>query len=81
MILSRTPSLYARAYDRGRCEARLDSARLAEAQIYERPNMSRMTQEAFGVGIETVLRLAGRKDVLVTSQPTVDGAAYSIRLQ
>lgn len=80
MILSRTSAFYSRAYDRGRLVARLESAQRGECQIHGRPGMSRMTREAFGMGIETVLRIAGRQGVRVTATATEDGAHFALRL-
>lgn len=78
LILSRAAATYSRAYDRGRLEARVDSERRAQCQIHERPGMSRMTREAFGIGVETVLRLGGRGTAHVAGKATPDGAVYTI---
>ena len=79
LILSRTAAAYSRAYDRGRLSVRVDGSSRGECQIHERPGMSRMTREAFGVGVETVLRVGGRGNARVTSRPTADGAVYTVR--
>lgn len=79
MILARTAAVYSRAYDRGELRVQVLSDGLAECEIRGRPGISRMTREAFGVGIETVLRVGGRGNAQVTSRSTPDGASYVIR--
>jgi len=79
LLLSRTRAAYARAYDRGRLALSVDGEARATAEIVGRPKMSRMTREAFAVGVQTMLELGGRKHVRVVGRATEDGAHYTIR--
>lgn len=75
-LLGRAPIIYARTYDQGRLEVAFPSSGRMEAAIHGRPGMSSLAVDAFGVGVDRVLTLAGRKDVKLVSSKLPDGASY-----
>ncbi len=76
MVLSRAPSLYAQTYDRGKLEMRIVAPGHAELQIRGRPGMSELARDGFAVGLETTLRVTGRRGAEVRGSAHRDGADY-----
>jgi hypothetical protein len=75
-LVSRTPTIFARSYNRGRLQAAIPTQGRAEIILVAWPNAPEWPLRATRIGVETVLRLAGRKSVRVTYDRTDDGAAY-----
>lgn len=75
-LVSRTQSIFARSYNRGRLEACVPTKGRGEITLHDWPNAPEWPIRATRIGIETVLRLAGRNDVRVTSKRTPTGAEY-----
>jgi hypothetical protein len=80
-LISRTPVLFARAYNRGKLEARIPTPGRAEVTLSEWPNTPEWTLRATRIGIETVLRVAGRKNVRTVSERRPQGAAFAVTWQ
>lgn len=75
-LVSRTPSVFARSYNRGRLVAEIPRPGRGEITLLDWPNVPPWPQRATRIGIATVLRLAGRNDVRVDLAPTATGARY-----
>lgn len=76
-LLSRAPILYAKWRNIGRLEAKVDEER-TELMVTEWPGMSERDIRSLRITIETVLRVAGRRQIKVEAQPTPDGATYRV---
>jgi hypothetical protein len=75
-LISRTPVIFARSYNRGRLSAQIPVAGRAEVTLSEWPEAPDWPLRATRIGVETVLRLAGRKDVRVAAERQPDGASF-----
>jgi hypothetical protein len=75
-LISRTPVIFSRSYNRGKLEARIPEPGRGEITLSEWPETPAWPVRATRIGVETVLRLAGRKDVRVASEPRPDGAFF-----
>jgi len=75
-LVSRTPSIFAKSYNRGRLEASIPVHGRAEIRLLDWPNAPEWPVRATRIGIETALRLGGRKSVRVTCVRTDVGADY-----
>jgi len=62
-LISRTPIMYRKAFQRGRLEARVVAPGNAEVQVHDWPDMPEFSTRGLRIAIETVLSLAGRKGV------------------
>jgi hypothetical protein len=76
-LISRTPAIFARSYNRGRLESTFPGKRQARAVLREWPSAPEWPLRATRIGIETVLTLAGRTDARVKYTRTDDGAEYT----
>jgi hypothetical protein len=75
-LISRTPVLFGKSYNRGRLTSEIPEPNVAEITLSEWPNAPPWPLRATRIGIETVLGLAGRKNARVNCTPTSDGARY-----
>jgi hypothetical protein len=80
-IMKRTPTLFARSYSRGRLTSNFTGDRTADVELVDWPDVSRFRLIAIASGIRAVLRVAGRKDVQVTTERTGEGAKFRARWQ
>jgi len=80
-IVKRTPSLFARSYSRGRLTSNFIGDGTADVELVDWPDVSRFRLIAIASGIRAVLRVAGRKDVHVTTDRTSEGAKFRARWQ
>lgn len=76
MLIRRTPSFYARTYNRGRLVAQRVDDGVAEAELFDWPDVSRPRLIAISAGIRAVMRVAGRERVRVAVERTPDGARF-----
>jgi hypothetical protein len=76
-LISRTPVIYGKSYNRGRLTAEIPAAGRATVTLLDWPNPPEWPLRATQIGIETVLRIAGRDDVDVRYTRTADGALYT----
>jgi hypothetical protein len=77
-LINRTPVVYSLSRNIGRLTARMASPGKAEVTLAEWPGVSARHVRTLGISIATVVTLAGRKDVAVTSTPTADGALFQL---
>jgi hypothetical protein len=77
-LIKRAPILYSKWRNVGRLETKGVEPGKAELVLSEWPGMNERTIRSLAVTIETVLRLAGRKQIRVQSQATSDGAKYTV---
>jgi hypothetical protein len=75
-LISRTPVIFSRSYNRGKLDARIPEPGRGEITLSDWPDVPAWPVRATRIGVETVLRLAGRKDVRVASEPRPDGAFF-----
>lgn len=76
-LVNRTPVIFSKSYNRGRLEAKVSGTGRAEIGLLDWPNAPEWPLRATRIGIETVLAIAGRKDVRVQYTRTQMGANYS----
>ena len=77
-LIARTPVVYSLSRNIGRLTSRMVSPGKAEVTLSEWVGVSARHVRTLGISIATVVRLAGRKDVAVTSSPTNDGAVFHL---
>lgn len=75
-LISRTPVIYAKSYNRGRLVAEIRERRRADLQLTDWPNAPEWPLRATRIGIETVLGIAGRHQPTVVCTRTPNGASY-----
>ena len=75
-LISRTPVIFARSYDRGRLRANIPVPGRGEITLEGWPDAPAWPIRATRIGVETVLRIAGRKDVRVSAERVTDGAIF-----
>ena len=75
-LVSRTPGVFARSYNRGRLLVEVPRPGRGEIALVDWPNAPAWTLRATRIGVSTVLRLAGRQDVRVDTTTTLTGARY-----
>lgn len=73
-LISRTPLLYSRSFSRGRLSADTYAPGKAQLVLTGWAHVPELHLNGLSVGVETVLRLAGRKQPSVTYESTPDGA-------
>ena len=76
-LVSRTPVIYGKSYNRGRLEANIPTNGHADIRLLDWPAAPEWPLRATKIGIETVLRIAGRQDVRIIYARTPDGAQYT----
>jgi hypothetical protein len=75
-LISRTPRLFAKTYDRGRLDVDFPAPGRATVVLTMWPQTPKFRLLATAAGIRTVLRLTGRRDVRCEVTRTVDGAVF-----
>jgi hypothetical protein len=73
-LVSRTPLIYSKTFDRGALRPSISEPGRAEIEVVGWPGMPEFALRGLRVGVETVLVVAGRKDVRVTGRQAPDGA-------
>lgn len=77
-LVARTPVIFTKAFPQGVLVPRIVSAGRAEIRVQSWPQMPEYAIRGTRVAVESVLRLAGRSNVKITSEPTHDGALYRV---
>jgi hypothetical protein len=77
-LVSRTPSIFARSYNRGRLESRIASPGRGEVKLFEWPQVPDWPLRGTRVGIEVGLTVAGRRNVQATCTRTATGATFLV---
>jgi hypothetical protein len=77
-LIARTPVVYSLSRNIGRLTAKMVSPGRAEVRLSEWSGVSARHVRTLGISIATVVTLAGRKDVGVTSTPSPDGAVFHL---
>jgi len=75
-LVTRTPVIFGKAYNRGRLVATIPRPNRGEVELLDWPDVPDWPIRGSRVGIEAVLRAAGRKDVRVEGHRTPTGALY-----
>jgi hypothetical protein len=75
-LIARTPLLYSKTYDRGELRGKMAYAGRAEIELLGWPGVPQLDIEGLATGMETVLRVAGRKDVKVNWDRRQDGVFF-----
>ncbi len=74
LLLSRSPSIFSKAYKQGRLEVARTAPGCADLRIHAWPAMSEFALRGFRVGVESTLRASGRREPHGTAHRTQDGA-------
>jgi hypothetical protein len=77
-LIARTPVVYSLSRNIGRLGSRMLSPGKAQVTLSDWVGVSARHVRTLGISIATVVTLAGRKDVAVTSTPTLDGAIFHL---
>jgi hypothetical protein len=77
-LITRTPLIYARSRNIGQLTARVVTPGISELTLTGWPDITPRQIRTIGISIEEVVRIAGRRDVTVTSVRTPDGAQYRL---
>jgi hypothetical protein len=77
-LIARTPVIYSLSRNIGRLTSRMLSPGRAEVTLSDWPGVSARHVRTLGISISTVVTLAGRKEVAVTSTPSSDGAVFRL---
>jgi hypothetical protein len=72
-LIARSERLYARAFQRGKLDARFVKPGRVEIHVDGWPDMPEFSIRGFRIAIETVLRLTGREDAQLTLHRTPNG--------
>ena len=75
-LVQRTPLIYSKTFDRGELTSRIAAPGRSELTLEGWPDISEMQIRGLAMGIETVLKVAGRKDVRMTWDRTSEGAFF-----
>jgi hypothetical protein len=75
-IVTRTPVFFARSFNVGKLATQIQGPGMARIRLTEWPDAPQLTLVGIQMGIETVLRVAGRKQVRVNLHRTADGAEF-----
>lgn len=76
-LVSRTPVIFGKAYNRGRIVPSIPAPGRGEIELVDWPDMPDWPIRGTRAGIEAVLRAAGRRDVAVEGRRTATGAVYT----
>ena len=77
-LVSRTPSIFARSYNRGRLESRVVSPGRGEVKLLDWPQAPEWPLRGTRIGIEVGLSVAGRRNVQATCARTPTGATFLV---
>jgi hypothetical protein len=77
-LVSRTPSIFARSYNRGKLESRVVSPGHGEVRLHDWPHAPDWPLRGTRVGIEVGLSVAGRRNVHATCTRTATGALFLV---
>jgi hypothetical protein len=77
-LITRTPMLYRKGFQRGRLEARITSPGMAEVQVHDWHDMPEFSLRGLRIAIETVMSLAERKNVRLKYQRTEYGPMFVV---
>ena len=75
-LISRTPVIFAKSYDHGRLEAVIPEPGRGEITLHDWLDVPEWPLRATRIGVQTVLSIAGRKDVRVQCRRSNTGASY-----
>lgn len=76
-LVSRAPVIFSKSYNRGRLVAEFPVRGRAEVRLEDWPDVPEWPLRATRIGVETVLRVAGRRRVRVRTTRTEDGALFT----
>lgn len=75
-LISRTPTFYAKTYNVGKLTSSFPGKGEAIVTLSEWPSISDLQLHGLATGIQTTLRVAGRKEARAIGKRTKDGAEY-----
>jgi hypothetical protein len=67
-LVTRTPLLFSRGYNKGKLTSKIRSPGLAELDLQEWPEVPDIVLRGLRVAVETVLRVAGRRNVVIVHE-------------
>jgi hypothetical protein len=77
-LISRSPVIFARSYNRGRLVSSIPEPGVGEVRLLDWPDAPEWVFRGTHVGIEAALSIAGRKDVRAEGRRTPTGAIYAV---
>jgi hypothetical protein len=77
-LIARTPMIYSKARNVGQLVAKVLEPGVAELTLSDWPEVTPRQIRTIGIGIEEVVRLAGRRQVALASSRSADGAIYRL---
>ena len=78
-LIKRAPLMHAKTRNVGQLAANFDAPGTARVTLSDWPDVPERTLRTIGVGITSVLELAGRHDVRMSYSRTSDGGRFEIR--
>lgn len=78
-LIKRAPLVYGRSRNVGQLSARIGTPGVAEVLLTEWPDITDRALRTIGVGIQSVLEIAGRRDVRMSFARTPNGGRYELR--
>ncbi len=78
-LISRTPVIYRRGHSVGEIKTMIDAPGRATVVLTGWPGIPDLRRVGVAVGIQSVMDVAGRKNVTVRYDETDDGAVYHVR--
>lgn len=75
-LVARTPVIFTKAFPQGVLSPRIVGPGRAEIRVQSWPQMPEYAIRGTRIAVESVLRLAGRSNVKITAEPTLDGVIY-----
>jgi hypothetical protein len=76
MLFSRAPVVYAKSHDAGALSVPTVEGRRATSALTGWPDVPKMSLQGIAIGMETALRLGGRKEPVVRVERRADGAVF-----
>jgi len=77
-LIARTPTMYARARNVGKLEVRSVGKGVAKIELRDFPSVTERNVRGLGISIETVMRMAGRKNARMVGKRVRGGADYDV---
>jgi hypothetical protein len=74
MLVTKTPSFYARSFNVGSLTSKIPRPGIAELVLHGWPDVSDLQILGLGAGVEATLKVAGRQGVRMQTKRTFDGA-------
>ena len=78
-MMKRAPAMYSRGRNTGVLSAGMRELGIAELELTGWPGVPERQVRVFGIGMQTIAQLSGRREVSMSFERTRDGAQYELR--